>query len=365
MPIRRFNLFVIGAMFVGIASSYAQFTAGNLAVTRVGDGSTTLGGLGNSVSVLEYTTVGSLVNTFNFATSGADAFLMTGNATAEGALSRSSNNRFLTLAGYNTAPLGSGSLASSTSAAVPRSVGQLDFGGSISIPVKSTTAFSANSFRSTVSDGANNYWSLGVGTGVTYMGNVGSQATIETAQTTLRVMNIVAGSIFFTAAGGVFQIAGTPTSGTATPTAVITTTGTGVGTSSSYDFAFNAGMTLAYVADDRTVANGGGIQRWDFNGSAWVLSYTLSAGGSGARGLAVDFSGVSPVIFATTTEATNNRIISIIDVGGASTSIDLATSGTLRAFRGLDFTPVPEPSTFVLIGLGLAGLIVVHRLRRQ
>jgi hypothetical protein len=41
------------------------------------------------------------------------------------------------------------------------------------------------------------------------MGNVGSQATIETAQTTLRVMNIVSGSIFFTAAGGVFQIAGT------------------------------------------------------------------------------------------------------------------------------------------------------------
>ncbi len=183
-------------MFAGIASSSAQFTAGNLAVTRVGDGSATLGGLGNSVSVLEYTTLGSLVNTFNFATSGADAFLMTGNATAEGALSRSSDGRFLTLAGYNTAPLTSGSLASSTSAAVPRSVGQLDFAGSISIPVKSTTAFGANSFRSTVSDGANNYWSLGVGTGVTYMGNAGSQATIETAQTTLRVMNIVAGNIF-------------------------------------------------------------------------------------------------------------------------------------------------------------------------
>ena len=141
MPNKRFSLFVIAAMFVAIASSNAQFTAGNLAVTRVGDGSATLGGLGNSVSVLEYTTLGSLVNTFNFATSGADAFLMTGNATAEGALSRSSDGRFLTLAGYNTAPLGSGSLAASTSASVPRSVGQLDFAGNISVPAKSTTAF--------------------------------------------------------------------------------------------------------------------------------------------------------------------------------------------------------------------------------
>jgi len=102
-------------MALGVASSDAQFTDGNLAVTRVGDGSIALGGLGNSVSVLEYTTLGSLVNTFNFATSGGDAFLMTGNATAEGALSRSIDGRFLTLAGYNTAPLGSGSLASSTS----------------------------------------------------------------------------------------------------------------------------------------------------------------------------------------------------------------------------------------------------------
>jgi len=197
------------------------------------------------------------------------------------------------------------------------------------------------------------------------MGNVGSQATIETALTTLRVMNIVGGNLLFTAAGGVSQITGEPTSGTATPTAVITTTGTGTGASSSYDFAFNPGMTLAYVGDDRTVANGGGIQRWDFNGSAWALTYTLSAGGVGARGLAVDFSGVSPVIYATTTEAANNRLISIVDIGGSSTSVDLASSGTLRAFRGLEFTPVPEPSTFALVGLGLAGLIAIHRFRRR
>jgi len=165
-------------------------------------------------------------------------FSMTGSATAEGALSMSQDGASLTFAGYQTARLASGTLAGSTAVAVPRAIGQIAASGSITMPVVSTTAFSAQSFRSTVTDGANNYWGLGVGQGVTYLGNTAAAATIETAQTTLRVENIVGGNLFFTAAGGVYQVTGMPQSGTAIPTQVITTTGTGTGTSSSYDFAF-------------------------------------------------------------------------------------------------------------------------------
>lgn len=123
-------------------------------------------------------------------------------------------------------------------------------------------------------------------------------------------------------------------------------------------------MTLAYVADDRSTLNGGGIQRWDWNGSAWVLTYTLNAGATvGARGLAVDFSGLFPTIYATTAEASNNRLIKLIDIGASSVEIDLATSGTTRAFRGLDFTPqaIPEPATCALLGLGVAGVLIFRR----
>jgi len=344
----------------GSISAFAQFfSAGNLAVTHVGDGTTALNGFGNNVAIDEYNTAGALQQSFPLAQTGPTPFSMTGNATAEGALSLSEDGRSLTFAGYQSARLSSGSLAGSTAAAVPRTIAEISVFGVITKPVVSSTAFSANSLRSAVTDGANNYWALGVGTGVTYMGNNASAATIETAQTTLRVMNIVNGDLYFSAAGSIFKVTGKPQSGTATPVAVINNVGA---SPSTYDFAFNAGLTLAYVADDRTTANGGGIQRWSWNGSTWNLDYTLAAGGGlGARGLAVDFSGANPVVYATTTEAANNRLIKIVDTGAGSAETDLALSGTVRAFRGLEFTPIPEPSTFVFAGIGAAAMLILRR----
>jgi hypothetical protein len=123
-------------------------------------------------------------------------------------------------------------------------------------------------------------------------------------------------------------------------------------------------MTIAYVADD-TTSSAGGIQRWDFNGTSWSLTYTLGTGAAniGARGLAVDFSGLTPVIYATTAEATANRLIAITDTGAASLATTLATASANEIFRGLEFTPViPEPSVAALAGIGLA---VAFRVRRR
>jgi DNA-binding beta-propeller fold protein YncE len=91
-----------------------------------------------------------------------------------------------------------------------------------------------------------------------------------------------------------------------------------------------------------------------------VHSYTSNPG-SGARGLAVDFTTLNPTLYATTTEANNNRLVSIIDTGVASVFTDLAFAGTTRAFRGLEFAPVPEPATYVLAGLGIAALLILRR----
>src|SRR6185312_12472587 len=101
----------------------------------------------------------------------------------------------------------------------------------------------------------------------------------------------------------------------------------------------NPNFTSAYIADD-TLAGSGGLQRWDFDGSVWTRTYVFtSLTNIGARGLTVDFSGAHPVIYATTAEAANNRLVSITDTGADAPLTTLATSGVNQLFRGVTFVP--------------------------
>ena len=66
---------------------------------------------------------------------------------------------------------------------------------------------------------------------------------------------------------------------------------------------------------------------------------------TGCFGLAVDFGGPAPVIYATTTEGygggiNSNRVVRIIDTNATATVVTLARAGGVEmAFRGIDFTP--------------------------
>jgi hypothetical protein len=342
----------------------AQFLPGNLALVRLGDGTQTLGNTGNTVFIDQYTPLGGLVNSLQIPDSGSSALIMSGNATSEGALSLSGDGRFLTIAGYNATRPFASSLASSSSSAVPRGIGLIGANGSYTLAATTTTQFSANNIRGGATDGANNFWGAGANSGTYYFGNNAAGATVQNIVANTRVIADVGGNLFFSTSSGssrgVWEIPGTPT-GAGTASALLNTGSTG----SAYDFAFNPTMTIAYVADDTTSA-AGGIQRWDFNGTSWSLTYTLGTGAAniGARGLAVDFTGANPIIFATTAEGTANRLITITDTGVASAATTLATAGANEIFRGLEFTPVvPEPSVAAIACVGF--LLAAKRGKRQ
>jgi hypothetical protein len=328
--------------FAGNSSS-SPFTAGNLAVLRVGDGAQTLGGHGNSVFIDQFTPSGTLVGSIAIPDNATNALIISGSASSEGALTRSADGRLLEFAGYqialsNAAAL-SMSLANTNSMTAPRALGIVDVNGAFALVGVTTNQYSGNNMRSGTTDGRGNYWGAGATSGTFYFGN-GPTNTVQTNVVNTIVIQDLGGSLYFSTqkiTNGIWKISGTPVTPAAPASAgLLIKTG---GSSASYAFAFNSNVTTAYVADD-TLTGKGGVQRWDYSGSAWAMSYAFAGiTNIGTHGVAVDFSGAHPVIYATTAEASTNRLVSITDTGVASTVTTLATAGVNQVFRGVALTP--------------------------
>jgi hypothetical protein len=129
------------------------------------------------------------------------------------------------------------------------------------------------------------------------------------------------------------------------------------------DFAFSPDNNTIYVAEagvwTGTGPGTGGIERWDTNGlGGWSYSYTLPAlpGGStaGAQGLAVNWNGIGAwnnsvfgaTIYATSTGATTNSLVYVVDNGTNSTPTVLVTAGPNQALRGVRFGPAAIAPSF-------------------
>lgn len=347
------------ALTVGQLS--AQFTSGNVVVLQAGDGSSALANTGNAIVLREFTPTGTAGYSMAIPTSSATGLSILGNSTAEGLMTLSSNGQYLVIPGY--AGTFTSNIVSTTGTVVPRCIGTVDAAGTYTRVASSNSFFSAGNIRSAVSDGAGNFWANGSNQGTNYFGNTTTPSNIQAFVTNNRAFALQGGDMAFSTGSGTrgIYVVNTIGSGTTTvPASTITLVVPTGATSSPYQFAIAPTLTYGYVADDNATTAGGGIQKWVFNGFTWSLAYTFATSTNtaitaGARGLTVDFSGPNPIIYATTSETSSNRLISIVDAGSLATSTitTLATASTANTiFRGVAFAPSSGCTTPSITAIG-------------
>lgn len=355
---------VISNSFSAVTSIVASLTVSNtvslvesnLVIVRVGDGANALTINGSAMFLDQFDVNGNYVNTVTIPDDGTTAMAAIGwdningvnnGSTTGTSLTRSRDGRFMVIAGYNTNLNYGASLMASSATNVAKAIGLIDSFGDYTMPVRSTNTIFDNSFwRAAITDGTNNYWGSAGVAGTYYFGFDGSPGIIQSTFVNARSMGLFNGDIYCAEASnptGVLKINGMPTTNV-TPTVLFS------GASGSYDIAVNPAGDVIYLTDQRNVANSGGIQRWEFNGSTWALAYTLNVGfGSlGPRYITADFSGANPVLYVTSNDQTfdNNRLIRVVDTGVGSTgTTTLAFAGANQTFRGIHFGPVPNTIT--------------------
>ncbi len=379
------------ALFTSTSANAVNLTVGNLVVERVGvGGATTLASTAQNVAVLEFTTSGSAIQTISFPSTGATQQTDSGSATSNGYLN--SYNGLVAVTGYNSSAGTTGvaslntkvtSVLDNTGAVVNR----------ITYPTTGTIPFTGNNLRSAIATSSTTFYASGTASGTTggvwYSDGASFtqvSSTVTGQPTNLRNIEIFNNQLYVSSATGTFLGISKIGTGLSTHPGQTASLEINMGTGAQpygfvmFDTNRDSLLDTAFIADDRASA-GGGLQKWTFNGTAWVNSYSLrfdaaagnlsataSTGFVGIRGLTGGYDDTTGAfsLFATTTEASNNRIVSVVDAGTTPTTYTaLASAGTNLAFRGIDIVTVPEPSSAALLGLGFLALFGVRRLNRK
>jgi hypothetical protein len=341
----------------------SPFAAGNLVVYRVGTGVGALSGNAFPVFLDEYTSAAGQAAPVRSiamptAVNGTNRrFTASGSSTSEGLISRSLDQKFLLLTGYDT-DVGTAAVSGTTSAAVNRVVARVNFAAQVDTSTALTDAYSTGSIRGVTSTQGTDLWLSGTGTaasaGARYTPFGSTTSTqLSSAPTNVRGIGIFAGQLYVTSASGTIQ--GLATVGTGLPIigGQTITIAPGFPTAagpSPYQFFFLNSNTV-YVADDRATASGGGIQKWTFSGGNWTLAATLNNGlTAGVQGLTGSQNGLGQaVLYATTTD---NKLVSVVDDGTASPGSPFSTLATAAAntiFQGVAFAPLATTAAGVSI----------------
>ncbi|MEY3084948.1 MAG: hypothetical protein RL037_1128, partial [Bacteroidota bacterium] len=317
------------------------FTAGNIVVERIGNGSQGLNSSACAINVLELNTSGTTQQTLSTLFTSTNLLTETGTGTSNGNLN--SYNTLLGVSGYNSA-LGTASVNSTnTKATNILGTGATVVNRVVFPTTGSPLPFTGDNFRSIIPTSSTTFYASGNGSSLTggiWYYNGTSYTQVSTTQTNTRNVEIFNGNLYFStgsATAGIYQVGtGLPTASGQTATLIAAAT-------SPYGFSMSPDGNTMYIADDGTVNlnTGGGVQKWTKSGSTWTRQYTFAVQ---ARGLTVDYSNTNAVIYATTITAGANKIVKIIDSGSSATSSDVILAGSNYVFRGVDFAPAAAPS---------------------
>ncbi|MBU3659095.1 MAG: hypothetical protein FGM14_04450 [Flavobacteriales bacterium] len=330
---------------VGLSSCApaTPFTACNLVVYRVGDGSTTLTNAAVPVSIQEVSTTGSVVQTVSSLFVGSNLLTQGGTSTSSGFLN--SNNGYLAVPGLNTT-LGTASASAENSKVTHIIDGSVTLNSRILHPTTGTMPFTSNTYRSVVPVTATTFYCAGTATstgGVWYYDGA-SFTQIYNTQNNVRNIEIFNGNLYVSigagTARGIYQIGtGLPTTTGQTATLLFSND---QANSSVYNFSISPDGCTAYLADDGTGALAlAGITKFIKTSGVWSSSFTYTASGS-TRGLVVDYTTSNPKIYATTAPSNGvvcNTLISLTDNGTSFTSNWSLAAGSNYGFDGVDFTP--------------------------
>ena len=356
-------------------TSQAAFTAGNLVVFKVGNGTDSLSSAGTAVNIDEYTINGVYVRSHALpaALSGANRrIIASGSAASEGQITRSVDKHFLLVTGYDTildpARL---SIINSTSANVNRVVGVIGADGVIDATTALTDSYSGNNIRGAASTDGTDIWLAGTGSpgtaGVRYSSKGSTTALqLSTDVTNIRTVNIINTQLYISTGSGAFKAisavgSGLPTAAGETVTVLPGMPNTTDNGPDPYAFAIKPGSAdIAYIADARSKTNGGGVQKWTFDGTRWNFKYTLDSGlTTGLRNLIVDWSTTSPTIYCVngdsyTKNMPGNKIVAVTDLDSTAEFSILATAAPNFMFRGITFAPEPSATvtTYTFTGNG-------------
>ncbi len=341
-----------------------QYTAGNLVVLRVGDGTSTLAASTGKVSLLEYSPTGVLVNTTDVpnATAG-NRLTLSGNSNQEGVLSLSPNGSFLTFAGYDAATGATDHIGAGTQT---RTVALVKNDRSVDLSTRFAKTDMPTTVRSSTTIDGTNFWAVGAAGGVRYLpfGNSVATSTTQLNSTivNIRMVSTSNGQLYIggnqTGVTGIAALgAGLPTS--AGQTIANLTSNTPIPVAAAF---FNLEQTntgaandVLYIADNSANT----IRKYALVSGVWTEN-TPAITTSGIYGLTGSVIAGKVVLYATVgANAGNNAIQTLTDANGYNAAIsgtltDLTVpvaAGTNYVFRGISFTPGSSPVTTLPVTL--------------